>query len=62
MFNVYMMIASQLIADFPTTIVDVTTELIVCAAGYESLIDQFFGHIRLADEENRVIRSELTGP
>ena len=55
-------IASQLIEDFPSSIVDVATALIHCDAGSESSIDRLDGHFRLTDEEKRVMRGELTGP
>ena len=55
-------IALQLIEDFPPSIVDVATVLIVCAAGSQSSINRLDGHFRLSDQEKRVMRGELTGP
>ena len=61
-FNVDVRIASQLVEDFPSSMVDVATALLVRGAGSERSIDRLDGHFRLMDEEKRVMRGELTGP
>ena len=61
-FNVDIKIASQLIEDFPPSIVEILSTLIVCNAGSENSIDYMDHQFRLTDSEKQVMRYQLTGP
>ena len=61
-FNIDIKIASQLIEDFPPSMIEVATTLIVCNAGSENSIDYMDGQFRLTEGEKRVMRYQLTGP
>ena len=61
-FNIIIKIASQLIEDFPESIIEVATGLFVCNAGSEGSIDYLDEHFRLTAAERHVMRYELTGP
>lgn len=61
-FNVDIKIASQLIEDFPESIVQIVSSLIVCNAGSEASIDYLDEMFRLSESEKYVIRHQLTGP
>jgi intracellular multiplication protein IcmB len=61
-FNVDIKIASQLIEDFPPSIIEIVTSLIVCNAGSENSIEYMDHQFRLTDAEKQVMRYQLTGP
>jgi len=61
-FNVDIKIASQLIEDFPQSIVEIVSSLIVCNAGSENSINYFDKMYGLSDSERYSIRNHLTGP
>lgn len=61
-FNVDIKIASQLIEDFPPSIVEIVSSLIVCNAGSENSISYFDKMFGLSDSEKYAIRNHLTGP
>lgn len=61
-FNVDIKIASQLIEDFPSSIVEITSSLIVCNAGSENSISYFDRMFGLSETEKYTIRNHLTGP
>ena len=61
-FNIDIKIASQLIEDFPPSMIEVATTLIVCNAGSENSIDYMDGQFRLTEGEKQVMRYQLTGP
>jgi intracellular multiplication protein IcmB len=61
-FNIDIKIASQLIEDFPPSIIEVATTLVVCNAGSENSIDYMDKQFRLTEGEKRVMRYQLTGP
>ena len=61
-FNVDIRIASQLLDDFPESVIEVATGLIVCNAGSESSIECMDNQFRLTEGEKHVIRHQLTGP
>jgi intracellular multiplication protein IcmB len=61
-FNVDIKIASQLIEDFPQSIVEIVSSLIVCNAGSENSINYFDRMYGLSDAERYSIRNHLTGP
>ncbi|WP_375264148.1 ATP-binding protein, partial [Palleronia sp.] len=61
-FNVDLRIASQLIEDFPTPIIEIASTLLVCNVGSENSIrvmDEMFG---LSEGEKKVLRYNLRGP
>lgn len=61
-FNVDIKIASQLIEDFPPSIVEIASSLIVCNAGSENSISYFDKMFGLSETEKYTIRHHLTGP
>lgn len=61
-FNIDIKIASQLIEDFPPSIIEVATSLIVCNAGSENSIDYMDKQFLLTEAEKQVMRYQLTGP
>jgi intracellular multiplication protein IcmB len=61
-FNIDIKIASQLIEDFPPSMIEVATSLIVCNAGSENSIDYLDKQFRLTEGEKNVMRYQLTGP
>lgn len=61
-FNIDIKIASQLIEDFPESMVEVATALIVCNVGSERSIDYIDEQLRLTEGEKQVMRYQLTGP
>jgi intracellular multiplication protein IcmB len=61
-FNVDIKIASQLIEDFPPSIVEIVSSLIVCNAGSENSITYFDKMYGLSESEKYAIRNHLTGP
>lgn len=61
-FNVDIKIASQLIEDFPQSIVEIVSSLIVCNAGSENSINYFDRMYGLSEAERYSIRNHLTGP
>lgn len=61
-FNVDIKIASQLIEDFPQSIVEIASSLIVCNAGSENSISYFDRMYGLSEYEKYAIRNHLTGP
>lgn len=61
-YNVDIRIASQFIEDFPTSMVEVATSLIVCNAGSENSIDYINQMYHLSENDKRIIRYNLRGP
>lgn len=61
-FNVDIKIASQLIEDFPPSIIEIVSSLIVCNSGSENSIEYMDGQFNLTEGEKHVMRYELTGP
>lgn len=61
-FNIDIRIASQLPEDFPKSIMDIASGLIVCNAGSESSIAYIDEMIGLTDNEKATIRHNLRGP
>ncbi len=61
-FNIDIKIASQLIEDFPPSIIEVATGVIVCDGGSEGSLGLMDRQFRLSEGEKRVLRHELTGP
>lgn len=61
-FNVDIKIASQLIEDFPKAIIEVLSTLIVCNAGSENSIDYMDAMFSLTQNEQAIMRHNLTGP
>lgn len=61
-FNIDLKIASQLIEDFPESIIQIASTLIVCNAGSEASIDLMDENFRLSEGERDVMRRQLTGP
>ncbi|MFX4300075.1 hypothetical protein [Pseudosulfitobacter pseudonitzschiae] len=61
-FNVDIKIASQLIEDFPPSIIEIVSSLIVCNAGSENSIDYMDSQFNLTEGEKRIMRYQLTGP
>lgn len=61
-FNIDIKIASQLIDDFPQSMLEVATTLIVCNVGSENSIDYMDQQFRLTEGEKTVMRYQLTGP
>lgn len=61
-FNIDIKVASQLIEDFPKSIIDVASSIIVCNAGSEGSIDYMDQMFRLSEHEKQVMRYNLTGP
>lgn len=61
-FNVDIKVASQLLEDFPRSILEVASTLFVCNAGSESSIRYLDELYTLTENERAVIRNNLTGP
>lgn len=61
-FNIDLKIASQLIEDFPESIIQIASTLIVCNAGSEASIDIMDENFRLSEGEKDIMRRHLTGP
>lgn len=61
-FNIDIKIASQLITDFPPSIISVASSVIVCNAGSEDSIDYMDEMFKLTENERRIMRYNLTGP
>ena len=61
-FNIDIKIASQLIQDFPPSIVEVATGIIVCNAGSEKSITYMDEQFTLTEGEKQIMRYRLTGP
>lgn len=61
-FNIDIKIASQLIEDYPPSIIEVATTLVVCNAGSENSIDVMDKQFRLTEGEKHILRYHLTGP
>lgn len=61
-FNVDIKIASQLIEDFPESIVQIVSSLVVCNAGSEASIDYLDKMFLLTEQEKYTLRHKLTGP
>lgn len=61
-FNIDIKIASQLIEDFPPSIIAVATSLFVCNAGSEQSIEYLDSEFKLTEGEKQILRYQLTGP
>lgn len=61
-FNIDIRIASQLIDDFPASMISVASSIIVCNAGSEDSINYMDEMLRLTPNERRILRYNLTGP
>lgn len=61
-FNIDIKIASQLINDFPPSMIAVASSIIVCNAGSEDSINYMDEMLSLTSNERRILRYNLTGP
>lgn len=61
-FNIDLKVASQLIEDFPPSLIEVASSLIVCNTGSERSIDYIDKMIGLNEHDKFVMRYHLNGP
>lgn len=61
-FNIVLTILSQLISDFPRTLLELASTIFVCNAGSEGSIRDLDETYALTTRDKTILRSELTGP